>query len=108
MIYAYPKSERNPSMGKIDNLESSLDEASDQLKEIAIARIKCIDACRHELTMYARECERGGGNPGLDISVQGVIDIINDMGFDSLQKLDGQIQSASSSLSVEYRKQGVA
>lgn len=95
-------------MGRIDKLEAQLSEAADQKAEIEAAKARCLDACRHEFAAFAKECERGGGNPGLELALGGLEDLLNDMAHDSLVKLNERIDAASLPLNNEYRSQGVA
>jgi len=95
-------------MAQIDRLENDLDNLADQKAEIEKARIACREACSFALTQFAKECERGGGNPGLEGTLRALDDLLGDMEYDSMVKLGQEIDSISLSLGVEYRKQGVA
>lgn len=95
-------------MAQIDRLESDLDELADQKAEIEKARIACRDACAFALSQFARECERGGGDPDLEATLRALDDLLGDMEYDAMAKLGQEIDSISLSLGVEYRKQGVA
>lgn len=95
-------------MNAITRNEAEIDRCTEQKREIEEAYQRCLAACTHELTQFAKECARGGGNPGLPLALNGLTDILGDMQYDSIAKLDRMIANASSPLAAEYRKQAVA
>lgn len=89
-------------------LEARLDDAWSQKEEIERVKQACRAACVFELSQFAREVERGGGNPGLEQTLDALDDLINDMAHDAFAKLDEEIAKVSGPLTEEYGKQGVA
>jgi hypothetical protein len=95
-------------MPKIDQTQSQLDAIDDARAELNAAIAACRSACLSELQALAKECSYTIKPVDVTHAADCLDDIITDLTWDALKRLDEQRADASQSLGNDLRSQGVA